>query len=314
MDYVEKARALRADPAVHYNCCQAVLVTFADRLGLTPEQANALGAHFGSGMRHGSTCGAVSGALMVLGLLGCDEKQSTALLRDFRTRHGALDCADLLRASKERGRAAQGPLRQLGPGDVSISGGTAQGSRAPDPDRGVGGDCQVPRPLLCFIHQRLQLLPGQLALFDLRPAGDLSLQFLPCNIPEDIFDPQVGWQDILNDLPDLLKSLWDAWNIREGDRHLSRDLLLLHMGMDAAPGDGGVDGLRVKLSPPIRISAARAFRIPVGVSATGRRASRAMIRSSPQLSAPASVLSRRSSASQVSTPSSAPPWTFSSRR
>ena len=79
------------------------MVTFADRLGLTPEQANALGAHFGSGMRHGSTCGAVSGALMVLGLLGCDEKQSTALLRDFRTRHGALDCADLLRASKERG-------------------------------------------------------------------------------------------------------------------------------------------------------------------------------------------------------------------
>ena len=63
MDYVEKARALRADPAVHYNCCQAVQVTFADRLGLTPEQANALGAHFGSGMRHGSTCGAVSGAL-----------------------------------------------------------------------------------------------------------------------------------------------------------------------------------------------------------------------------------------------------------
>ena len=41
--------------------------------------------------------------LMGLGLLGCDEKQSTALLRDFRTRHGALDCADLLRASKERG-------------------------------------------------------------------------------------------------------------------------------------------------------------------------------------------------------------------
>lgn len=127
MDYVEKARALRADPAVHYNCCQAVLVTFADRLGLTPEQANALGAHFGSGMRHGSTCGAVSGALMVLGLLGCDEKQSTALLRDFRTRHGALDCADLLGLPRN-GRAAQGPLRQLGPGDVSISGGTAQGA------------------------------------------------------------------------------------------------------------------------------------------------------------------------------------------
>lgn len=169
MDYVEKARALRADPAVHYNCCQAVLVTFADRLGLTPEQANALGAHFGSGMRHGSTCGAVSGALMVLGLLGCDEKQSTALLRDFRTRHGALDCADLAPGFQGTGRAAQGPLRQLGPGDVSISGGTAQGAEhltQTEEWAGLSG----PRPLLCFIHQRLQLLPGQLALFGLRPA------------------------------------------------------------------------------------------------------------------------------------------------
>lgn len=57
MDYVEKARALRADPAVHYNCCQAVLVTFADRLGLTPEQANALGPTLGPGAVSGSTCG-----------------------------------------------------------------------------------------------------------------------------------------------------------------------------------------------------------------------------------------------------------------
>lgn len=103
MNHVETARALRADPAVHYNCCQAVLVAFADRMGLTPEQANALGAHFGAGMRHGSTCGAVSGALMVLGALGYDEKQAGALLRAFREEHGALDCAALLSASKERG-------------------------------------------------------------------------------------------------------------------------------------------------------------------------------------------------------------------
>lgn len=103
MDYVEKARALRADPAVHYNCCQAVLVTFADRLGLTPEQANALGAHFGSGMRHGSTCGAVSGALMVLGLLAAMRSSPPHCSETSGTRHGALDCADLLRASKERG-------------------------------------------------------------------------------------------------------------------------------------------------------------------------------------------------------------------
>ena len=103
MDYVEKARALRADPAVHYNCCQAVLVTFADRLGLTPEQANALGAHFGSGMRHGSTCGAVTGALMVLGLAGKGADEATALMRRFREKNQVLDCANLLRLAKERG-------------------------------------------------------------------------------------------------------------------------------------------------------------------------------------------------------------------
>ena len=103
MDYVDKARALRADPAVHYNCCQAVLVTFADRLGLTPEQANALGAHFGSGMRHGSTCGAVTGALMVLGLAGKGADEATALMRRFREKNQVLDCANLLRLAKERG-------------------------------------------------------------------------------------------------------------------------------------------------------------------------------------------------------------------
>ena len=105
MDHLEQARALRAETAVHYNCAQSVLVPFARQLGLTEEQAFALGAHFGSGMRHGSTCGALSGALMVLGLLGFGEEQAHALLRDFRARHGALDCAHLLKAAQEQGVA-----------------------------------------------------------------------------------------------------------------------------------------------------------------------------------------------------------------
>lgn len=103
MDPIERARALRADPEVHYNCCQAILVAFADQMGLTPQQANDLGAHFGSGMRHGSTCGAVSATLMVLGSLGYDEKEAGQILRQFRQRHGALDCATLLSGAKERG-------------------------------------------------------------------------------------------------------------------------------------------------------------------------------------------------------------------
>ena len=103
MTNMEKARQLRADTQVHYNCAQAVLVAFAQEMGMTEEQAYNLGAHFGSGMRHGSTCGAVTGALMVLGMLGYDEKTATALLRQVREGHGALDCATLLRTSHEAG-------------------------------------------------------------------------------------------------------------------------------------------------------------------------------------------------------------------
>ena len=103
MTHMEKTQALRTDTNVHYNCAQAVLVPFAAEMGLSEEQAYALGAHFGAGMRHGSTCGAVTGALMVLGMLGYDEPTATAMLRKVREGHGALDCATLLRTSHEAG-------------------------------------------------------------------------------------------------------------------------------------------------------------------------------------------------------------------
>lgn len=103
MTHMEHTRQLRANTAVHYNCCQSVLVPFAKEMGLTEDQAYALGAHFGSGMRHGSVCGALSGALLVLGALGYDEKQAAALIRQFREAHGATECAALLKASHDRG-------------------------------------------------------------------------------------------------------------------------------------------------------------------------------------------------------------------
>ena len=103
MDHLEKARELRASPDKHYNCCQSVLVAFAEDLGLTEDQAFSLGANVGSGMRCGSACGALTGGLMVLGMLGCDETRSTAFLRKFQQEHGAINCAELLKASHDRG-------------------------------------------------------------------------------------------------------------------------------------------------------------------------------------------------------------------
>lgn len=102
---MEACKALRGDTAVHYNCAQSVLIPFADRCGLEREEARSLGAHFGSGMRCGGMCGAVTGALMVLGLAGQGEEAATSLLRKFRDQNGALNCAELLKAAKDRGEA-----------------------------------------------------------------------------------------------------------------------------------------------------------------------------------------------------------------
>ena len=52
-----------------YHCSQSVLAAYADRCGLSEQQALKLGACFGSGMRKGEVCGACSGSLMVLGSL-----------------------------------------------------------------------------------------------------------------------------------------------------------------------------------------------------------------------------------------------------
>lgn len=103
MNKMEHAKQLRDITEKHYNCAQSVLVPFAGEMGLSEEQAYKLGAHFGSGMRHGSTCGALSAALMVLGAMGYGEQEAQALLRAFREKNGCTDCAHLLANAKERG-------------------------------------------------------------------------------------------------------------------------------------------------------------------------------------------------------------------
>ncbi len=101
--YFEKVTNLRKDETVHYNCAQAVLVGFSDQMGYSEEQAFLLGANLGSGMRHGSACGAMVGALLVLGALGYDETQAREVVKNFRHNHGSSECRDLLRTSVERG-------------------------------------------------------------------------------------------------------------------------------------------------------------------------------------------------------------------
>ena len=92
-----------------YNCAQAVVAAFHEELGMTESEAARLSSSFGGGMgRMRETCGAVSGMLLVAGLLWGygtpgDETAKAAHYRlvqemaaKFRERTGSLICRELL--------------------------------------------------------------------------------------------------------------------------------------------------------------------------------------------------------------------------
>jgi len=103
--YLERAKELRNDPAVHYNCAQAVLMAFAPDAGVAEEDARRITANFGSGMKMGAVCGAVTGGLMALGLHGVEDGAAIGgFVRAVQDSHrGCLDCRDLLRMNREAG-------------------------------------------------------------------------------------------------------------------------------------------------------------------------------------------------------------------
>ncbi len=92
-----------------YNCAQSVAVAFCDVTGLEPEFAARMASAFGGGMgRMRETCGAVTGMMLVLGLLygydrpGDDEgkrelyTQVQQLAGEFREQAGSITCRELL--------------------------------------------------------------------------------------------------------------------------------------------------------------------------------------------------------------------------
>ena len=107
MDHREKAAELFLQG---YNCAQAMMVAYCDVTGLTPEFAAKLSSSFGAGMgRMREVCGAVSGMLMVAGVLyGYDDPKATkekrelyaqvqAMAGQFREELGSIVCRDLLK-------------------------------------------------------------------------------------------------------------------------------------------------------------------------------------------------------------------------
>jgi C_GCAxxG_C_C family probable redox protein len=104
----------RSDEAVasfrgRFTCSSAVFSAFSDKLGLDPNKAKKIACGFGAGMsKTGNTCGAVSGAIMVIGLKygkvepGDDAatEKTRALTRQFIDRftakNGSINCTELL--------------------------------------------------------------------------------------------------------------------------------------------------------------------------------------------------------------------------
>ena len=107
MDHREKAAELFLRG---YNCAQAMLVAYCDVTGLTPEFSAKLASSFGGGMgRMREVCGAVSGMLMVAGLLygydtpGDDVSKKAHyhlvqhLAGKFREEAGSIVCREILK-------------------------------------------------------------------------------------------------------------------------------------------------------------------------------------------------------------------------
>jgi C_GCAxxG_C_C family probable redox protein len=105
MDRVEMALSRFA---AGFNCAQAILSVYAKQFGLDEALALKIAAGFGGGMGLAETCGAVTGAMMVLGLkygaTSADDpaskepayQQVRQFASRFQARNASLLCRELL--------------------------------------------------------------------------------------------------------------------------------------------------------------------------------------------------------------------------
>jgi C_GCAxxG_C_C family probable redox protein len=139
------------------SCSQAVLMAFAPGLGMDERQAALVASAFGGGMaRHGWTCGALTGAMMALGLHAghtTAEDSATkdalfarvqAMVARFEERHGATECRQLVGANmldpvERQAASGRGVFKTLCPELVRTAAAlVAVELEVPAPPRGPG--------------------------------------------------------------------------------------------------------------------------------------------------------------------------------
>jgi C_GCAxxG_C_C family probable redox protein len=90
------------------SCSQAILGAYCEQFGLDKNTAYKIASGFGGGMYCDQTCGAVTGAFMVIGLkygrTSADDveakmkttKMNNEFVKKFKARHGSISCTKLL--------------------------------------------------------------------------------------------------------------------------------------------------------------------------------------------------------------------------
>jgi len=105
----EKSKQAQAHFKEGYNCCQAVVLAYADEVGLDKETALKIAASFGGGMGQlREVCGAVTGMFIVAGMKNgytspTDKEAKKAhyqrirdLAEQFKAENGSIVCKELL--------------------------------------------------------------------------------------------------------------------------------------------------------------------------------------------------------------------------
>ena len=127
-DALSNGRTFRTDRAVElfnsgYNCAQATLCAFADRVDIDEKVLRRVASDFGGGMSGTrGTCGAVTGMLMALGLIkGYDDVLDAAhkqrlyaegreLIEAFTREFGTVVCGELTSTVAPKFKDAPHPL------------------------------------------------------------------------------------------------------------------------------------------------------------------------------------------------------------
>jgi len=89
-----------------YNCCESILLTLSEHLGVESEMIQRIATGVGAGFSlNGLTCGSISGAAMAIGMkYGRDSsednpaatwKRVNSFIKDFKDRWGAVTCREL---------------------------------------------------------------------------------------------------------------------------------------------------------------------------------------------------------------------------